>query len=193
MKSLLKNIVHIQAGYSFRTRLEAASAGVLVVQMGDLTPSGGVDLSAAQRIDVSGIKPAYSLQRMDLIFRSRGFDLSTALLDFEPPEPLLLAAPLYRMRVAPGGPALPEYLHWYFQQEPAQAYIHSCTEGTAQKMISKQSLGDLPVDLPNIERQALIVEIATLFRREAALLKTLSARRQALISTQLMQLAKGEN
>lgn len=70
-------------------------------------------------------------------------------------------------------------------------YIASQVKGTAQKMLSKHSLENLPVYVPERSMQESIVELAALSRRETVLLETLSSRRQALISTQLMQMAKG--
>lgn len=190
MKVALEDIAQVQLGYSFRSRMESCPTGVPVVQMKDLSWDDVVDCGELQRVDVGEIKDSQLLQRGDLAFRSRGMDMSPALMALEPEEPIILAAPLYRIRVISASQVLPEYLNWYLHQDEAQGYIASRTKGTAQKMVSKNSLEGLPIDLPHLARQQAIVELAALLKREVTLLKTLSEKRQTLISTQLMQLAK---
>lgn len=199
MEKRLKEIAQLQVGYSFRSRLESSPSGLLVVQMKDLhvdASAGGVDCvddRHLQRVQVEGeVKASQLLAQGDLIFRSRGLDMTPALMLGAPEEPTLLAAPLYRIRVHSQAQLLPAYLNWYLRQREAQAYIASQVKGTAQKMLSKHSLENLPVDVPERSMQESIVELAALSRRETALLETLSAKRQTLISTQLMQMAKGD-
>jgi restriction endonuclease S subunit len=120
-------------------------------------------------------------------------DMSPALMVDEPSEAIVLAAPLYRVRVNSAQELLPEYLNWYLHQDEAQTYLASRIKGTAQKMVSKNSLEGLPVDLPDLPTQQAIVDMSALLQRELTLLKAVSERRQALISTQLMQLAKGDS
>ena len=117
--------------------------------------------------------------------------MSPALMVNEPEVPTILSAPLYRLRVNSVAEVLPEYLNWYLHQADAQAYLGSRTKGTAQKMVSKNSLQGVPIDLPDLAVQRAIVDLASLLNREVTLLNALAERRQALISTQLIQLAKG--
>lgn len=191
MGELLRDVAQVQVGYSFRSRLESCVAGVLVVQMKDLGSDDIVDCGHLQRVELAEVKPSHVLQAGDLVFRSRGMDMSPALMVDEPREAIILAAPLYRVRVNSEQEVLPEYLNWYLHQDEAQTYLASRIKGTAQKMVSKNSLEGLPVELPDLPTQQAIVDMAALLQRELTLLDALSERRQALISTQLMQLAKG--
>lgn len=188
--SLLQHLADIQVGYSFRARLEASPAGVPAVQMRDLRDDGTVDCRSLLRVSLDEAKKNHQLRRGDLVFRSRGQDLRSALMVDEPKEPTVLVAPLYRVRILPSEPVLPEFLNWYLHQDTAQAYFASRVKGTAQKMISKHSLANLPLSVPPLEVQQAIVEIAALANRETTLLKTLAAKRQAVITSQLMQLAE---
>ena len=87
---------------------------------------------------------------------------------------------------------MPEYLNWYISQRDAQIFLTSRAKGTVQKMISKQSIEDLEVVLPSLEKQKAIIELASLSAREQALLHTLADKREQYISTVLMPFAKGE-
>lgn len=191
MKSKLGNISTVQAGYSFRSRLESLDTGaVAVIQMKDLTSANRVDCSDLARVDMELPKEHHLVRPGDLIFRSRGLTSNSAILTDDPGD-AVLAAPLLRIR-AKGGAVLPEYLNWYISQQPAQMYFASCAAGTALKMISKQSLEKLEVLLPSLEKQHLIVEMALLAVAEKRMMSKLADKRYQYISKTLLQLAQGE-
>lgn len=191
MKIELKNIASIQSGYSFRTRLESLETGsVAVIQMKDLTIANLVCCDELVRVNMEMPKAHHLVRPGDLIFRSRGLISNSALLVDDPGD-AVLAAPLLRIRVTSNS-VLPEYLNWYISQLPAQSYLASCAEGTALKMISKQSLENLEVFVPSIARQRLVVEMASLAAEEQRILKSLAEKRNQYISSTLLQLAQGE-
>jgi hypothetical protein len=191
MKVTLGNIASVQAGYSFRTRIESMISGaVAVIQMKDLTSANRVCCDELVRVDMEIPKGHHLLKPGDLIFRSRGLTTSSALLVDDPGD-AVLAAPLLRIRLT-GKRILPEYLNWFISQPPAQSYLTSCAEGTALKMISKQSLENLEVFIPPITRQRLIVEMAFLAEEEQSILKKLAEKRNQFITTTLINLAEGE-
>ena len=191
MKVTLKKIASVQAGYSFRTRIESMISGaVAVIQMKDLASNNRVCCDELVRVDMEIPKGHHLVKPGDLIFRSRGLTTSSALLADDPGD-AVLAAPLLRIRVT-SNRILPEYLNWFISQCPAQSYFTSCSEGTALKMISKQSLENLEVDVPPIARQRLIVEMALLAEEEQCILRKLADKRNQYISTTLIHLAQGE-
>lgn len=140
---------------------------------------------------MDGIKEHHLVQRGDLVFRSRGL-LATSAVLLDNPGEAVVAAPLLRIRVTKLGRMLPEYLNWYISQREAQIFLTSRAEGTVQKMISKQAIEDLEVVLPSLEKQKIIVELATLSAREQTLLHALAHKRKQYISIELMCFAKGE-
>ena len=75
----------------------------------------------------------------------------------------------------------PAYLQWFINHPATQAVLAGQAAGTAVKMIGKGVLDGLEVALPPIDRQRLIVEVAQLASREAALLEKLRGRRKALL------------
>lgn len=190
MKVELKDIASIQMGYSFRARLDSLASGtVAVIQMKDLTDQNRVDCSALARVDMEKPKEHHLAKPEDLIFRSRGLTSTSAIL-LDDPGIAVVAAPLLRIRVSNHG-ILPEYLNWFIRQTPAQAFLTSHAKGTAQKMISKETLEGLEVFVPPLERQRTIVEITALAEKERHILENLAERRHQFISTHLIQLAQG--
>lgn len=191
MKVRLKKIATVQTGYSFRSRLESLESGaVAVIQMKDLTSANHVCCDELVRVDMEMPKEHHLVRPGDLVFRSRGLTSNSALL-VDDPGAVVLAAPLLRIRVTSAA-VLPEYLNWTISQLPAQSYLTSCAEGTALKMISKQSLENLEIFIPSLARQRFVVEMAALAAEEERILKTLTERRQQYISATLVRLAQGE-
>ena len=191
MKALLKNIADIQAGYSFRSRLDSMETGsVAVIQMKDLTSHNEVCCDELTRVDMDLPKEHHLVRSGDLVFRSRGLTSNSALL-VDDPGNAVLAAPLLRIRVTSTS-LLPEYLNWYISQLPAQSYLTSCSEGTALKMISKQSLENLEVFVPSIARQQLVVAMASLAAEEQRIMRLLAEKRHHSNSATLLNLAQGE-
>ena len=189
MKTKLKNIATIQNGYSFRSRLEKDPYGnVSVVQMKDLTTDNRVNVSGVVISDVKEVKEYHQLRRDDIIFRTRGLDTTACILD-EEIENSILAAPLLRIRVDEEK-VLPKYLQWYINQSPAQSFLNSRARGTTQKMITKQALEELEVEMPTLDRQNLIIELANLSNQEQSLLTDLAQKKKEYISAILINSIK---
>jgi len=87
---------------------------------------------------------------------------------------------------------LPEYLNWYISQSDAQIFLTSRAGGTAQKMIGKETIEDMEIPLPTLEKQKHIIELASLVAKEKELLQTIAEKRGQFITAILMQVAKGE-
>ena len=179
-------------GYSFRSRLETSEDGeIAVIQMKDLQDDNTVGCNNLVKIDLNDIKEHHIAQKGDLVFRSRGLLTTSAILN-EDPGKAVVAAPLLRIRVIKPEKILPEYLNWYISQREAQIFLTSRAKGTVQKMISKQAIEDLEVDLPSLEKQKKIVELAMLAAREQSLLQMLADKRTQYLSAILMRVAQGD-
>lgn len=190
MKVELKKIASIQMGYSFRARLDSMNFGaVAVIQMKDLTDKNRVDCSALARVDMEKPKEHHLVKSGDLVFRSRGLTTTSAIL-LDEPGTAVVAAPLLRIRVSDNG-ILPEYLNWFINQRPAQAFLASRAKGTSQKMIGKEEMDELEIFVPPLKRQKAIVEMASLAEKEQQLIKMLGEKRYKYISIHLIRLAQG--
>jgi len=190
VKVELNKIASVQMGYSFRARLYSMNSGaVAVIQMKDLTDQNRVNCSALVRVDMDKPKEHHLVKSGDLIFRSRGLSTTSAIL-LDDPGIALVSAPLLRIRVSVNI-ILPEYLNWFINQPPAQAFLASRAKGTSQKMISKEEIEKLEIFVPPIERQKAIVEMASLAEKEQQLMKMLGEKRYKYISTHLIRLAQG--
>jgi restriction endonuclease S subunit len=188
MKIALSKISSIQMGYSFRTGLDFMNRGdIAVIQMKDLDEDQ-VDCDNLLYIEIGNLKPHHLVKPGDLVFRSRG-QLSTSAIIATDPGPAVVAAPLLRIRVK-HDLVLPEYLNWYINQTPAQAFFESRARGSTQKIIGKEALENLEVDLPSLERQRTIAELAALAQKEQELMKRIFELGSLHIAKLLMQMAQ---
>jgi restriction endonuclease S subunit len=177
-------------GYSFRARLESMDTGtVSVIQMKDLTEQNRVNIKALALVDMEKPKEHHLVKPGDLIFRSRGLTTKSAIL-LDDPGTAVVAAPLLRIRVKDRD-LMPEYLNWFISQKPAQAFFASQAKGTTQKMISKETLEDLEVFLPPLDRQRTIVALASLAEEEQHIMNKLAEKRRQYVSNTLIPLAQG--
>ena len=185
----LKQLATVWMGLSFRARLEPAKDGnIPVIQMRDLTEDNGLDVRNLLTIRLDGVSKHHFVQRKDLIFRSRGRTNTTIIIDIEP-DRAIVVAPLLGIRVT-SEKVLPEYLCWFINQPPSQAFLHRHATGTAMVTIGKSVLEDLEISLPGIETQKQIAEIAALSDREQRLMRDLAKERKRLADGALMRLVK---
>jgi restriction endonuclease S subunit len=189
MKLLLKDIAAIHMGYSFRSRLESEKTGtVAVIQMRDLTDENIVNCDNLAYVDMDNFNENHFVRIGDLIFRSRSLSSTSAILATDP-GPAILSSPLLKIRITDPS-VMPEYLNWYISQLPAQIFFASHARGTTQKMINKESLETLELDVPPLEKQKAIVALAALADEEQRILKQLAQKRKQYISALLIREAQ---
>lgn len=188
MNAFLPDVAEVRMGYSFRSRLETDVEGdVAVIQMKDIDDANLLHPDGLARVQMPDLKDRHLVQAGDLLFRSRGVTYSAALVGPGIGR-AVLAAPMLLIR--PKADIVePAYLQWFINHPATQAVLAEQAAGTAVKMIGKGVLDGLEVALPPIDRQRLIVEIAQLASREAALLEELRCRRKALLDGILRQQA----
>lgn len=192
MKTKLKNIANIQSGYSFRSKIQKEYNGnVQVIQMKDLTVESKVNTNNLDKIDIQDLKNHHKMSKNDIIFKTRGLDTTACIFDKEV-ENVILAAPLLRIRIESKN-ILPEYIFWYLNQKPAQSFINSRAKGTFQKIINKQVLDELEIEIPSLDKQQKIVGISQLAEKEQRLLANLKQKKMKYVSTILLKKIKENN
>lgn len=187
----LKDIATVSSGVTFRSRIETSRDGnVRVIQMKDLGDDNFVHLKESIHIDHSKPKPNQLARPGDIIFRSRGQTNTAALLQ-EDTQNTIVAAPLFRVR-PDTTKVVPEFLLWWINQPSSQSYLASRVKGTMVKMVSKQGLEDLEVNLPSLERQKKIADFFSLSMREQQLLEEIKNRKAIYAQGILMQMVHNQ-
>lgn len=190
MQMKLRDVAAIQVGYTFRAPPSSLEPGdVAVIQVRDLTPANKVAIGGLAKVQIEAPKENHLVRREDLVFRSRGNKFTSAIVADEPGV-AIVAGPLFRIRVSTPH-LLPSYLNWYLCQSSTQNVLSGLAKGTLQQMISKEALEDIEIAVPPLERQRAIMALSFLGEEEQALMEQISELRKKMISSHLIQWAKG--
>ncbi len=191
MKANLGQIAEVRTGHSLRTRINPTSDGnVFILNMGDLDHSRGFDVSKLSRIQLKRINKEHLLQQDDLLFRSRGKLYDAVLIDSEIKD-VIVASPLLRITVK-RNLILPGYLAWYLNHPNTQRNLIRMAQGTSVQMMSKQTLEDLEIEIPSLDKQQLIATLSLLVTKEKNLVEKIVQKRGCLIEKMLTKVSQQE-
>jgi hypothetical protein len=183
----LADICDIQSGLTARSALvEDDTSGVPALQLRDLQDEGDARLARASRFKLAGKLDRYLVEPGDVLFRSRGVKNTAHLAVGAAGEQAVALLPLMILRAQPDA-VLPEYLAWLINQPEAQRYLDGNAQGTKLRMISREALEKLPVSLPNLATQKLVIEVSGLAAREAGLLRELADKKEEFTSFVLLR------
>ncbi|MGP8288785.1 restriction endonuclease subunit S [Vreelandella zhanjiangensis] len=193
-RCLLQSIAAIQPGYPFRGKLELDSNGdAFVVQYRHLVV--GETLIDKQgktldRVTLPGRKRPEYLCPGDILFMAKGTRNGAAVIR-ELPHNTVCTPNFYHIRLTPSAcNVIPEFLAWQLNHVDAQRYFAMCSQGSAAPSITKSQLGNLPIVVPPIEQQTLMVKLADAATREQQLLNQLIENRQRMIDAAGHQLLR---
>lgn len=186
----LAQLSDIRSGYTARGRLDPLrDGGVPALQLRDIATSGEAPGPDFQRYDLGQLPDRYFVRGGEVVFRSRGEPNTAAAIPDPLPEPVAVIVPLVILR-PDRRRVLPDYLAWAINQPDAQRRLGAEAQGTSLRMIPMAVLENLEIAVPDLPTQRRIVELDTLVRREAQLLRLLAARREDLFSLILGEAAR---
>lgn len=186
MQKALKDIAEIQAGYSFREGITPVDGGsVRVIQIKDIGAFGDVLEDDLVAVDGDHLKNDFFVRTGDVLLTTRGTSRRAAAIG-EEMESTIFVAQIFAIRNL-NKKVLPEYLAWYLNQAPAQEHFDTFTSGATIQNVRKDVLAALPVDVPSIETQRLVLKIVELRRRESSLRTSIEEKRAALVNESLMR------
>lgn len=191
MKRTLKDISRIQPGFSFRGRIEPQTSGdVRVVQIKDIGGDGKLLTADLIRTEAANLRPEYLVRQGDVLFTTRGLSRRAAFVR-ESLDATMYVAQIFAVRdLEPG--IEPEYLTWYLNQTPAQDFLDTYSTGAFIQNIRRDVFENLPVSVPSIETQKMIVEIDQLRQRESQLRAAIKEKRDQLVEKTLLTAIDGK-
>lgn len=186
----LSDVCTIRTGYTSRERLDPVQLGVLVIQLGDVSPEGFLRPQRLMRMSPRRGLDRYLVEPGDVLFRSRGERTTALALGSDLTEPALALSPLFVLR--PDTRVVsPRFLAWTLNQKPAQRHFDASALGTSTRMVPKSSLDSLTIELPDLSTQHLIGSVEELAERQLSLTHRLADTRHRLLSTLLTERAGG--
>src|SRR5690554_5113346 len=180
----LRSLAAIYPGYPFRGKLPVDKDGnAFVVQFWHLVvgePLDDKDGQTLDRVTLPGRRRPDFLWPGDILFMARGTRNDAAVIKALPHN-TVCTPNFFHLRLKPGAFRLmPEFLAWQLNHVDAQRYFAMCSQGSVAPSVTKTQLGDLPVVVPPIEQQKLMIKLADAARREQALLEQLIENRQRM-------------
>lgn len=187
--SRLQNIAEIQAGFSFREKIESSRDGNFqVLQIKDIGNDGKVLTDDLTRTEADNIKPEHLVSRGDVLFTTRGENRRAAFVAEAMPDTIFVAQILSLRNIRED--INPAYLAWYLNQSPAQAYFEANASGSYIKNIRIDVLANLEISIPPLDVQRRILEVHRLRLRERELVEDIQTKRDQVIEQTLMKAIK---
>jgi len=188
MNSTLRDLVEVRAGHPFRGSVPVAADGNAgVIQMRDVSAQGAVAWDALSRTTISQAgKSSDWLQDGDVLFASRGARNYAICLEDVPAQ--TVCSQYFFVLRGKTDRVLPQYLAWHINSGPCQRYLMSNAEGSDQLSIRRAVLEDMPVALPPLDRQRLLVFLAETASQERRCLEALIKNREQQLDALAHQL-----
>ena len=178
-KATLKAVADIQVGYQAKARIKRRAQGThRLIQSKDFDSFHRLRSENLTAFFPERRPEIYSVRKGDILFQARGV-VHFAYCIEDDLKDTLAAGSFYILHLRHEN-MLPQYLAWWLNQAPAQAYFQSQARGAGISFISKSTLSRLQVQIPPISVQKKVVKIVTLARHEQFLLDRLSERRSRL-------------
>jgi hypothetical protein len=192
MRAQIGEIAEVQIGYQPRGRPEDVLGGNLrVFQMSDLDDDGRLkDVSKLVRVSPDTDSGRYLVHDGNVVFQARGSRSKAFVLQMVPAA-TLASNHFYIVRMRPNV-VLPQFLAWSVNQPSAQVYLTGKAQGTTMMLVPKPAFESLSIDVPPLDVQRMIVELAALRQREHNLVMNLECRRDTLVrALSLRAIARG--
>lgn len=163
----LKDVVDTAAGYPLRGAVEALEPGdVSLVQLKNATSGGEIAWNEVPRVKLPSRREPAWLRDRDLIFSSRGTKTLAYALREVPPK--AVCAPQFFVLSPKTKTVMSEFLAWQMNQKPAQDYFQREATGSYIQNIRRSALEDLPIVIPPLHVQELVVNFWRAAQRERA-------------------------
>jgi restriction endonuclease S subunit len=153
---------------------------VAIVQMRNVDADRGVNWSEVQRIALPSKRAPALLAVGDIIFTTRGTRNFALALDTVEGE-AVCSPHFFVIRAFNPSMIVPAFLAWQINQRPAQEYLQREATGSHILNIRREVIEALPVTIPPLQTQHIIVALANAAKAEqAALTKLIENRNQQL-------------
>jgi len=182
-KYVLKEVVHIAAGYPFRGKIPEKPDGSLsILQMKDISPNYNVAWDSLAKVDpLPNRKPVF-LKKEDVVFNGRGTRIFAQNVGSVPCK--VVAAPQLFVLSPKDHKALPSsYLTWYINSSFGQSYLYKNARGTSILNVTRSTLENFPIWIPSKAEIERISGYINAIKRERELAITLHERRNTLIES----------
>jgi hypothetical protein len=185
----LRDIAAIEPGYSFRSRIVPDLSGtVWVIQLKDVRADLTLDLASLVCTRTDDDPSRYLVHSGDVLFAARG-SRHPAVEVREVPPGTLATSVFYRLKINSAA-VCPGYVAWWLNQSLAQDYCAANQSGSGIPFISREILGEMPIEVPPLEAQQKLLYLHDLMLAEKILTERLAVARQQLFQSVARRLTR---
>lgn len=184
MKKKLSDIASIRTGYYTKP---FSSGEVYYIQASDVLSGRISSITPTVLWDSSAEK--HFLQSGDVLLPSKGNN-NTVFLYRGEIRPAVASSIFMVIRVIDADNVLPTYLQWFLNLSSVQDILGRMSKGTRINSLSKKSLGDLPVDIPDMSTQKKISKLHELESTRKNITAELNSLKELELQTRLMNLVQ---
>lgn len=168
---LLNQMCNIRIGISNVEDGEKTDPKYYLIQLKNVNVDGIIDRDL-RTVHIKNVQLNHIIKEDEVIFKAKSINNAAAIIKENKENNEFIATFHFLILTLKNKEILiPEYLCWYLNQKPAQAYFRKIGAGSAQPIITKQDLGGLKIIVPPITKQQQIVNMYDLWTKEQQLLK----------------------
>ncbi len=185
----IKDIADIRTGvYLKPTPVPTAN----YLQVSDFGADGQVLHEIKPFVEAQSKNEQHLLQDKDILFAAKGAKNFGVI--YENSENVSYASSSFLViRVVGKSKVLPEYVNWYLNLPSSIVKLQLNAVGSSMPSITKQMIEEFEVEVPPIDRQRVIVELARLQSKEQQLYSQIAAKQKQLIDNKLKAIIKHGN
>jgi hypothetical protein len=169
----LADAARISSGYPLRSSVELLEPGdVHFLQIKNLSLESDINWQQVPQVSLPSKREPAWLTNQDVVFTSRG----TRTLAYPlaaTPKKAVCAPQFFVLSIEKPGMLLPDFLAWQINQKPAQDYLQRAATGDYIQNIRREVIENLPLVVPPIQQQTLIVNFWRASLRERLALNQL--------------------
>ena len=188
LKTILKNIANIQTGIFTKT---VPNGQIVYLQAKHFNENGQLTSTLHPDLKSDNISSKHLLKHGDVLFAAKGTKNFAAWYESKN-LPAVASTSFFVIRVNDDfqRKILPEYLVWFINHPSSQIYLKGKAMGTSIASISKSTLEELEISVPDLQTQKAILKITQLRNSEKEMKQQIEMLREKQIQQQIINAIK---
>ena len=186
MKVKIKDIAIIRSGAYIK---EAMEGSVFYLQVSDFSREDDAFILSKPILELNSKTVSHLLLDGDIVFAAKGMS-NFGVVYKEEMGKAVASSSFLVIRITDCDLVLPDYLCWILNREDTLAFFKTNAAGSSIPSISKTLIEEYIVEIPPINVQKHIVEVARLQQREQQLYQSIVTLRSKLVQKQLIEIIK---
>ena len=159
------------------------------MQVSDFSREDGAFILSKPLLELNTKTESHLLLEGDIVFAAKGMS-NFGVVYKEEMGKAVASSSFLIIRIADCNVVLSDYLCWILNREDTLAFFKTNAAGSSIPSISKTLIEEYVVDVPPINVQKQIVEVAQLQQRELQLYQSIATLHSKLIQKQLIEITK---